>query len=156
MQRVQIGEYVRQQPVVHADETRHFRGNECRWLWTLVTLKACYFLTQVSRDKEAADTLSGDFSGYLVTDDYVGYNRFCEDRRQLCWPHLIRKFTDIGSRIGNGGKIRSPIVIDRSCHDSNSTPLARQPDYRVSLLSTNESVAAQFQGNPGTRLTIAY
>lgn len=57
----QIGEYVRQQPVAHADETRHFRGTECRWLWALVTLQACYFLTQFSRGKEAADTLLGDF-----------------------------------------------------------------------------------------------
>jgi transposase len=107
----QIGEYVRQQPVVHADETRHFRGNECRWLWTLVTQQACYFLTQVSRGKEAADTLLGDFSGYLVTDDYVGYNRVPESRRQRCWPHLIRKFTDIGSRVGNGGKIGRRLLM---------------------------------------------
>lgn len=107
----QIGDYVRQQPVAHADETRHFRGNECRWLWTLVTQKACYFLTQVSRGKEAADTLLGDFSGYLVTDDYVGYNRVPEERRQLCWPHLIRKFTDIGSRVGNGGKVGRRLLL---------------------------------------------
>jgi len=107
----QIGEYVRHQPVAHADETRHFRGNECRWLWALVTLKACYFLTQVSRGKEAADTLLGEFSGYLVTDDYVGYTRFPDDRRQLCWPHLIRKFTDIGSRVGNGGKIGRRLLL---------------------------------------------
>jgi len=70
-----------------------------------VTLQACYLLTQVSSGKEAADTLLGDFSGYLVTDHYVGYTRFPEDCRQLCWPHLIRKFTDIGSRLGNGGKL---------------------------------------------------
>jgi transposase len=107
----QIGKYVRQQPVVHADETRHFRGNECRWLWALVAVQACYFLTQASRGKEAADTLLGDFSGYLVTDDYVGYNRVSEDRRQLCWPHLIRKFIDIGSRVGNGGKIGRRLLL---------------------------------------------
>ena len=28
----QIGEYIRRQPVAHADETRNLRGNECRWL----------------------------------------------------------------------------------------------------------------------------
>ena len=107
----QIGTYVRNQPVAHADETRHFRGTECRWLWSLVTLHACYFLTQASRGKEAADTLLGEFIGYLVTDDYVGYNRVPENRRQLCWPHLIRKFTDIGQRVGNGGKIGRRLLL---------------------------------------------
>ncbi len=106
-----IGDYVRQQPVAHADETRHFRGTECRWLWSLVCVKACYFLTQVSRGKEAADTLLGEFKGFLVTDDYVGYNRVPDSRRQLCWPHLIRKFIDIGSRIGNGGKIGRRLLL---------------------------------------------
>ncbi|MDB4224670.1 IS66 family transposase, partial [Granulosicoccus sp.] len=107
----QIGAYVRSQPVVHADETRHFRGTECRWLWSLVTLQACYFLTQASRGKEAADTLLGEFTGYLVTDDYAGYNRVPESRRQLCWPHLIRKFIDIAGRVGNAGKIGRRLLL---------------------------------------------
>ena len=68
-----IGEHVRRQPVAHADETRHFRGTEYRWLWTLVTLNACYLLTHHSRGKQAADELLGSFAGYLVTDDYPGY-----------------------------------------------------------------------------------
>ena len=50
--------------VAHADETRHFRGTECRWLWTLVTHAACYFLTHYSRGKAAADTLLGAFTGF--------------------------------------------------------------------------------------------
>ncbi|ASJ71016.1 IS66 family transposase [Granulosicoccus antarcticus] len=107
----QIGDFVRQQPVAHADETRHFRGNECRWLWSLVCVQACYFLTQASRGKEAADRLLGEFTGYLVTDDYVGYNRVPESRRQLCWPHLIRKFIDIAGRVSNGGKIGRRLLL---------------------------------------------
>ena len=107
----QIGDYVRRQPVAHADETRHFRGIECRWLWALVTLKASYFLVHHSRGKVAADTLLGDFSGFLVTDDFGGYNRVENERRQLCWPHLIRKFIDISERVGNGGKIGRRLLL---------------------------------------------
>lgn len=107
----QIGDYVRQQPVAHADETRHFRGTSCRWLWALVTVQACYFLTQASRGKEAADTLLGHFGGYLISDDYVGYNRYPEERRQLCWAHLIRKFIDISCRPGNGGKVGKRLLL---------------------------------------------
>ena len=33
----QVGEHVRQQAVAHADETRHYRGNQTYWLWTLAS-----------------------------------------------------------------------------------------------------------------------
>jgi transposase len=107
----QIGEHVRSQAVAHADETRHFRGTECRWLWTMVIQEACYFLTHHSRGKVAADTLLGNFTGFLVTDDFAGYNRVPESRRQLCWLHLIRKFVDISERVGNGGKIGRRLLL---------------------------------------------
>jgi transposase len=107
----QIGTYFRCRPIVHADETRHFRETECRWLWTLVTLQAYYILTQASRGREAADTLLGEFTGYLVTDDYAGYNRVPDARRQLCWPHLIRKLIDIAGRVGNGDKIGRRLLL---------------------------------------------
>ena len=106
-----IGDHVRQQAVAHADETRHYRGTEGRWLWALVTLDACYLLTHYSRGKRAADELLGSFSGFLVTDDYVGYSRFADERHQLCWSHLIRKFVDISERVGNGGKIGRRLLL---------------------------------------------
>lgn len=38
----QIGIKIRKAPIAHADETRHFRGTECRWLGTLATESLCY------------------------------------------------------------------------------------------------------------------
>ncbi len=42
-------------------------------------------------------SLLDDFSGYLVTDDYAGYNAVCVANgitRIACWAHARRKFTD--------------------------------------------------------------
>jgi len=41
----------------------------------------------------------------LVTDDYSGYNRVPEGRRQLCWAHVLRHLKAIGERVGVGGRI---------------------------------------------------
>lgn len=42
-------------------------------------------------------SLLDDFSGYLVTDDYGGYNAVCKKNgitRVACWAHARRKFND--------------------------------------------------------------
>ncbi|ASJ73901.1 hypothetical protein IMCC3135_19110 [Granulosicoccus antarcticus IMCC3135] len=73
--------------------------------------EVCYFLTHYSRGKVAADTLLGGFAGFLLTDDYAGYNRVPESRRQLCWPHLIRKFVDISERVGSAGRVGRRLLL---------------------------------------------
>ena len=107
----QIGEEVRKAPVAHADETRHFRGTECRWLWTLVTESLCYFMVHYSRGKAAANALIGDFKGYLVTDHYAAYNDVPAERRQLCWAHLIRHFVQYSERKGKAGEIGKRLLL---------------------------------------------
>jgi len=105
----QIGAYVRQAAVAHADETTHYRHTERRWLWCLGTPLAVYFLTHYSRGKAAAMALLGQFSGVLVTDHYAGYNDY--RRRQLCWAHLIRRLERIAQRAGEAGQIGQRLVL---------------------------------------------
>lgn len=107
----QIGAYVRQAEVAHADETTHYRGAERRWLWCLGTSMAVYFLTHYSRGKAAAMALLGQFSGVLVTDHYAGYNDYDRSRRQLCWAHLIRRLEQIASRVGQAGQIGQRLLL---------------------------------------------
>lgn len=107
----QIGTYVRQAKIAHADETTHYRGTERRWLWALVTPLAVYLLTHYSRGKAAARTLLGDFAGVLVTDHYAGYNDYDRARRQLCWAHLIRRLERIGERRGQAGRIGQRLTL---------------------------------------------
>ena len=107
----QIGEKIRRSAIAHADETRHFRGTEQRWLWALVTQSLCYFVVHYSRGKIAANTLLGSFNGYLVTDHYAGYNDVPSQRRQLCWAHLIRHFIQISERKGLAGEIGQRLLL---------------------------------------------
>lgn len=107
----QIGAYVRQAEVAHADETSHYRGTERRWLWCLGTTLAVYFVTHYSRGKAAARALLGEFSGVLVTDHYGGYNDYERTRRQLCWAHLIRRLERMARRRAQAGQIGQRLLL---------------------------------------------
>ena len=109
----QVGDYVRQQNVAHADETRHSHkhSHHAYWVWTLVSGPFCLFLTQFSRGKQAAQMLLGAFSGYLVTDHYVAYNDYPRDKHQLCWAHLLRNFLKISERRGQAGTIGKRLLL---------------------------------------------
>ena len=106
-----IGGDVRSSKVAHADETTHWSFGERAWLWVLASASSVYFMTHCSRGKKAAAQLLGNFQGYLVSDQYVGYNNFNTFKRQLCWSHLIRKFIAMSERPGNGGKIGKKLLL---------------------------------------------
>ncbi len=125
----QVGEYIRQQDVTHADETRHVHkhSRHAYWMWTLVSGPFCFFMTHFSRGKQAANEMLGEFSGYLITDHYVGYNDYPREKRQLCWAHLIRHFIDISGRRGQAGAIGKRLlllswVIFRTRHRFDKNP----------------------------------
>ena len=101
----QVGQYVREQAVCHADETRHYRGTNTYWLWALADNTVSDFMTHYSHGKVVADALPDSFTGYLVTDPFSGYNKVPPERRQLCWAHLIRHFRKMAGRCGEGGTI---------------------------------------------------
>lgn len=107
----QIAEAVRNSPVAHADETRHYRDTELRWFWTLSTPDLCFFLVHHSRGKGAAAELLGDFKGYLVTDHYSAYRVVDNNVRQLCWAHLIRHFIGISERKGLAGHLGKRLLL---------------------------------------------
>ena len=77
--------------VRHADETRHQRGSEKRWMWLMCCKTAAFFMTHYSRGRSAAKKLLGeDPSGVTVTDRYVGYSFIDDEKRQFCWAHVLR------------------------------------------------------------------
>jgi hypothetical protein len=112
-------EYVRQQPVVGADETSFAQGNADRgnpdertaWLWVVVTPLVTCFQVLLSRSQEAAQTLLGaTFGGILISDRYSSYNWVELTRRQLCWAHLKRDFIKISERPGVSGQLGEALV----------------------------------------------
>lgn len=92
-------DYVKEQPVIHSDETGFVQGNadgknpEKRkaWLWVAVTTYVTVFRVALSRGQDAARALLGEtFRAILITDRWNAYNWVSLILRQLCWAHLKR------------------------------------------------------------------
>lgn len=103
--------YVRQQPVVHADETGHKRQGDKMWMWLAATLLVAVFVVRATRCMGAAKGLLGEgFLGILVSDRYASYNWIKTTRRQFCWAHLKRDFQKVSERSGEAGRIGDGVL----------------------------------------------
>lgn len=97
-----IKQQVLSSPIVHADETRHKRENENRWMWQACTGSLSCFMIHYSRGQQAAKQLLGEHADYVaVTDQYAGYHYIEQRRRQLCWAHILRNVAAIAQSWGS-------------------------------------------------------
>jgi hypothetical protein len=84
---------VRQQAVVHQDETGWRENGVNGYIWTTVSAGPAavrYYQYSPSRSHHVAQQLLGaDFRGVLVSDFYAAYN-LIPGRHQRCWVHLLR------------------------------------------------------------------
>jgi transposase len=89
----QVARVIRQEPVVHADETGWYERSKRAWLWVAVTAHMALFLIRARRGAHVAKELLGAaFAGILVSDRWSAYRWVAVARRQLCWAHLLRQF----------------------------------------------------------------
>ncbi|MEI6897356.1 MAG: IS66 family transposase [Psychromonas sp.] len=98
-----------EQPLIHYDETTYQvlkeEGKTAQsksYMWVGLAgepgKRVVLFDYAPSRAGSVPTSLLDDFSGYLVTDDYSGYNAVCENNgitRIACWAHARRKFNDV-------------------------------------------------------------
>ena len=92
-------------------------------------------------------SLLDDFSGYLVTDDYKGYNAVCAKNgitRIACWAHVRRKFTDaLKAQKTKAGKAQIAVNyigklyrIEKQCSDlSNEERLRTRQKESVRIIN---------------------
>ncbi len=94
--------------VIHCDETRvqvmKEPGREATsqsWMWVQTggppDKPVILFDYSTSREQEVASRLLAGYRGYLMTDDYSGYNAIEQQagvERLGCWAHARRKFVD--------------------------------------------------------------
>lgn len=108
-----IHEAVCRGPVLHADETRHQRDTEQRWMWLATSQRFAYFMTHHSRGKEAAKRLlkNHDHGAVVISDQYAGYYWLPEDSHQLCWAHILRNLTAIAECSGTAGYVGKRLVL---------------------------------------------
>jgi len=104
--------YVQQQPVANADETGWREGRKKAWLWTAVTPLVAVFLICRNRGQDAAKQLLGFFAGILITDQWNGYHFWSVAKRQLCWAHLKRHFTELSEFRGASGRIGKALLAE--------------------------------------------
>ena len=98
----EAADHVRQQPVVHPDETGWRENKKKAWLWVVVTSLVTVFMISRSRGSDVAKRMLGEaFSGVAVSDRWSAYSWLDPERRQLCWSHLQRDFQFF---VDHGGK----------------------------------------------------
>jgi transposase len=111
--------YVREQLVANADETGWYEGRKDgrhrrAWLWVFATTLVAVFRISFSRGGEVVkEVLGHDFTGFLCTDRWSGYNWFDLGLRQVCWSHLTRDFQGFIDRGGVGGRIGEALMAQR-------------------------------------------
>jgi len=114
-------EYVREQPVVGADESSWPQGNadganarkRRAWIWVAVTSAVVVFRVALTRSREAACELLGEaFAGILISDRYCVY-QWKLGRWQVCWAHLVRDFRKIAGRRGESAQIGEGLLSQK-------------------------------------------
>jgi transposase len=108
----EVARALREQPVVHADETGWYERSKRAWLWAAVTSHLALFLIRASRGaKVAKELLGATFAGILVSDRWAGYAWVDVARRQLCWAHLLRQFRGFQEHGPEASAIGRPLEL---------------------------------------------
>ena len=103
--------HVQRAAVVHADETGHKQCGARHWLWLVATQCVAVFLAAATRSTQAAQAALGEgFAGILVSDRYGAYAWVDQERRQLCWAHLLRDFAKMAERSGASSRIGDELI----------------------------------------------
>jgi transposase len=107
----EVREYVKEQPVVHMDETGWREANQKAWLWVAATSLVTVFLIRGCRGGQVAREMLGEtFRGILNSDRWSAYNWIPVFCRQLCWSHLLRDFQAFVERGGESQRIGEAIL----------------------------------------------
>jgi transposase len=143
-------ERILESPVVSADETPvriltkdGVRTSAQAYMWQLSRWgphPLILFEFDMSRRKEVAERLLGDYAGYVQIDAYAGYNILFRDGspriRVGCMAHVLRKFKDFLATLNKEhrkGHAATKIVrIIDSLYDIEEKCRGQAPDFRQS------------------------
>jgi len=109
---VQAMRHVRQQPVIHVDETGWRQRRQRAWLWVAATTLVTVFLVHARRGTGAARTLLRGTPAILVTDRWSAYRAWPLARRQLCWAHLRREWVAFTERGGTAWRAGQALLAE--------------------------------------------
>ena len=123
-----IREVARQAPVNHIDETTWKTNGKLRWLWTMTSVLASFFMIHRHRSRAAFEELIGTWKGILVSDSYGLYRKWVHGR-QSCLAHLIRRATGVSEHpdadiAAVGSRIKKELQL--LCHMAKEPPGIRE------------------------------
>ena len=84
---------VRQARVKHLDATSWSRAGTASSLWTFASQLATSFVITPGATTETVQALVGRRRGTLVSDRAAQFGFWAMEQRQICWAHLVRRFT---------------------------------------------------------------
>jgi hypothetical protein len=91
-----IGEAVKADGVVCADETGWRVSGTLHWLWCFTSQTATYYLIDRSRGEPALRKFFKEaFAGVLITDFWKAYDRVVAACKQKCFVHLFRELKKV-------------------------------------------------------------
>jgi len=99
----QAWEQVEHACVKHTDGTSWLKAGVAQSLWTLASTAATVYKIVLDSRRATLKPLYGALKGILVSDRARALGFWAMERRQICWAHLLRKFTSFAERDGPAG-----------------------------------------------------
>lgn len=88
-----VEEEVKASKVLHIDETSHYTKGKQGWCWMFTNNEASFIKLADSRTREfLSNSTFSNYKNLVVTDRLPVYNHFNNEKRQICWAHLLRDF----------------------------------------------------------------
>ena len=104
-------ERVADDPIKHSDATSWRQAGEARTLWTIASAAVTVFFITKDGTMAGLRGLFAKIKGFLVTDRGTQFGFWAMDKRQICWAHLIRKFTGFSERSGPAGQLGDSLLL---------------------------------------------
>jgi transposase len=106
-----VRDLVADAPIKHADATGWRQGNQARTLWTIASAAVTVFFITKDGSMAGLRGLFAKIKGILVSDRGKQFGFWAMDQRQICWAHLIRRFTDFAERSGAAGDLGKGLLL---------------------------------------------
>ena len=88
----ELHEKVQKSDLLHIDETGHQLQGKRGWAWVFTNNKTTLITLRDSRGSKVLKEILPEYAGKIVSDRYSSYSYFAEEKRQVCWSHLLRDF----------------------------------------------------------------
>lgn len=128
---------LRQEGIVHADETPWWQKGKFLWLWVFSSALTVYYAIG-SRTAEMLEEILGEtFKGWLMSDGYLAYRRLL--KRLRCWAHLERKAKGLSESLDKEAEEFGKKVLKIIKTVQNAVYRAREGPYN-DLMKENDDL----------------